>query len=147
MKFYKIRALALLYIVRFFARILFVEMVPIVSVAAIIRRGSDVLFVDLSYMKGVGLPGGIVQAGEDLEQALRREVKEETGLELVNCKYLGSVVSSTKGLATLSVVFSVEVSGEMRPSREGAPVWLDPKEALHRLSYDSNKIAIERYLN
>ena len=37
-----------------------------------------------------GLVAGFVETGETLEEAVRREVKEETGIEIENIRYFGS---------------------------------------------------------
>lgn len=63
-------------------------------VAAVIRDGDRVLLLERNpadYLGGLfELPGGLVEPGETLHQALRREVAEETGLILAaSDRYLG----------------------------------------------------------
>lgn len=66
-----------------------------VVVAAVIRDGKTALLLERNpqdYLGGLfELPGGLVETGETLSQALCREVAEETGLTLSGIdRYLGS---------------------------------------------------------
>ena len=64
---------------------------PIVSVEAIITRGNTTLLLKRNNSPAKGewwFPGGRIRRGESLEQALRREIKEETGLEITSCKLI-----------------------------------------------------------
>src|SRR5215213_5978266 len=56
-----------------------------VSAAAIITNDAgEVLLLNhvLRPFSGWGLPGGFLTAGEQPDQAIRREIREETGIEL-----------------------------------------------------------------
>ncbi len=58
---------------------------PVLAVSAAIFRGGKVLLVRRARSPGHGLftlPGGAVEAGETLHQAIIREVGEETGLAI-----------------------------------------------------------------
>ena len=58
---------------------------PFLAVSAAILRDGKVLLVRRARKPALGvytLPGGVVEAGETLEEALVREVREETGLAI-----------------------------------------------------------------
>jgi 8-oxo-dGTP diphosphatase len=64
---------------------------PLVGVGAVIIDGERVLLVQRAHepLKGEwSLPGGAVDVGETLHEAVRREIREETGLEV----HVGPVV-------------------------------------------------------
>ncbi len=148
MKFYKIRAFILIHISRILSAILNVELPPVVSVTALIKKNQELLFIDLSYLNGIGLPGGLVKVNEDIGNALKREIKEETGFDVINSKYLFSIPSSFRDIPTISIVFEVEVSGELNSSNEGKPFWSSPtNEVIEKLAYDGAKVVVRKYLN
>jgi mutator protein MutT len=65
---------------------------PVPAVAAIILRDREILLVKRGAEPGLGkwsVPGGSIEIGETLEEALKREVLEETGLEIVVGKLAG----------------------------------------------------------
>ena len=63
----------------------------------------------------LGFPAGLIDKKNDnVEKAIRRELKEETGLDLVEIKYVSPFVYSSSGMTdeSISIAF-VTVSGEL----------------------------------
>lgn len=58
---------------------------PIVGVGGIVFKGDEVLLARRGKEPAYGewsIPGGAVEVGETLEEALHRELREETGIEV-----------------------------------------------------------------
>ena len=64
-----------------------------------------------------GLPGGMVDWGEDIPTTVRRELAEETGLDLVKIRRLVGVYSAADRdprLHSICIVVAAEVEGKMQ---------------------------------
>ncbi len=75
-----------------------------------------IVLVQRSDSREWGLPGGIIDWGEDIPHAAKRELKEETGLDIVKIARLVGVYSSPDRdprLHSISVVLAAEVTGEL----------------------------------
>ena len=62
------------------------------AVIVLVHRGDEVLLVHARNFKTdfYGLVAGFVETGETLEEAVHREVEEETGIKIKNIRYFGS---------------------------------------------------------
>ena len=66
-----------------------------------------------------GLPGGMIDWGEDIPNAASRELKEETGLKLTKIRGLRGVYSDPQRdprIHSISVLIEVEAQGELNPT-------------------------------
>lgn len=93
---------------------------PKLTVDAVIEREDKILLIKRKnepYKGSWALPGGFVEYGEDVESAAKREVKEETNLDLKIKRFLG--VYSAPGRDPRGHVVSICFIAEAAGSEEG----------------------------
>jgi len=87
---------------------------PFTTVDAIIEIGDGIVAIKRSNPPfGWALPGGFVDYGESLEEAVTREAKEETNLDLINLKQFHTYSEPTRDprFHTIGTVFIAQGKG------------------------------------
>ena len=113
------------------------EKEPIDVVAGVIFSGDRLLLH--RRKKGDALegtwefPGGKVEEGETQEGALRREILEETGLEIEVEEKLGEVVHEYPHIHIRLIAYKAQAENRKMESREGTCRWVHPQEVEHYL--------------
>ena len=82
-----------------------------VGVRLLAIKEGEVLLVKHTYLDGWYLPGGGVQPGENLRDAIAREAAEEAGVELQELRLFGVYSSFLEGKSDHIVVFVCEAFG------------------------------------
>lgn len=75
------------------------------GVRVIMQRGDEVLLVKHTYQRHWYFPGGLVERGEMLDQAARREAREEVGATLGPLSLVGVFSNFDEGKADHITVF------------------------------------------
>jgi 8-oxo-dGTP pyrophosphatase MutT (NUDIX family) len=107
-----------------------IEREPLVVAQAVIVRESngtaEILLSVRSDVKGWELPGGTPEPGETIQQALVREVREETGLDVAVTGHVGDYVRTGFRPHTAQVYACRVIGGRLQSSRETPVVrWFD----------------------
>jgi ADP-ribose pyrophosphatase YjhB (NUDIX family) len=131
----------------------------IVAVDGIIENEKNEILLVKSRDKGVyTVPGGQVEVGENLMEALKREIREETGVEVEvgklicvssnTCTYQGY---NGYGLIPTKVMFGFTcnyISGELQVSDETSEtVWVEKEKVLNFITVPNLVKRFEAYLN
>ena len=98
------------------------------TVLCLIQDGDKILLQNRvkEDWKGYTLPGGHVEIGESFVDAVKREMKEETGLDVTNPKLVGVKQFPIKNGRYIVFLFKTEqFSGELVSSEEGQMEWID----------------------
>ena len=98
------------------------------TVLCLIEDGSRVLLQDRvkADWKGYTLPGGHVEKGESFVEAVIREMKEETGLDIFEPKLVGVKQFPIDGGRYIVMLYkATKFSGEVVSSEEGRMEWVE----------------------
>ncbi len=125
-----------------------------IGVGAVVFRGADVLLIrrgKAPFMGQWSIPGGGLDEGERLEDAARREVMEETGVEIRLLGLIGvyealPTARDGEGVLrhTLMIDYAAEwVAGEPVAGDDAvAAAFVNYEAALARVSWDLTRTAI-----
>jgi len=132
---------------------------PVAAVGALVtNEANELLLVRRARDPGKGrwgLPGGFVDRDETIEDAMRREVREETKLEVAQPRYLMSHPNDYDYKGIVSPVIDLFYTAQaispqnisLAKDELDFHLWVRPNEQhLNDMAFQSNRIAIEYWL-
>lgn len=131
---------------------------PMVGSGALIHKGGKVLLVKRNNEPNKGrwaLPGGLVELGERVEDAVRREVREEVGLD-IHLEGILDVVDDihydVRGKVKYHYILvdflAKRVGGRLRLNRESSSSkWFDLRQVQRANTSENTKAVVRRFLS
>ena len=125
-------------------------MCPVECAAFMLIQGNHVLAEQRKRTKqvmpgAVALPGGHLEAGEQPDEALRREVQEELGIVPIDVVYVCTLLHRSQEFRKLHYFAVTRWQGELQSHEAEAVLWI-PLDALSSLDLDVDRMAVAEYV-
>ena len=119
----------------------------LVSVAALVTNEKGEILLVNSPWRGWEYPGGLIEPGETFQQALRREVLEESGAEIEITGFVGICKNVERNIVNIDFTAKY-VGGELRTSEESTEVlWATPEQAMKMITFPLTKKRLSNMLS
>jgi 8-oxo-dGTP diphosphatase len=108
----------------------------ILAVSGLVRNTAGDVLMILSPLRGWEMPGGQVEEGEQLQDGLIREIREETGVIATVGQHVGTYINVKHPPKMIFSFLCDYVSGDLTTSDESLEVvWVNPADALARVTH------------
>ena len=123
------------------------EYTHLVSVAALVTNEKNQILLVKSPWRGWEYPGGLIEPGESFEAALKREVREEAGVEIEITGFVGICKNVERNIVNIDFTARY-VSGELTTSEESTEVgWFYSDEAFEIITFPLTKKRLAHMLS
>ena len=118
-----------------------------VSVAGLVTNEEGKILLVKSPWRGWEYPGGLIEQGETFQEALHREIREESGVEVEITGFVG--ICKNVGRDIVNIDFTARYTGgELTTSEESTEViWATPEEAFERITFPLTQKRLRQMLS
>ncbi len=118
-----------------------------VSAAALITNDRGEILLVKSPWRGWEYPGGLIEPGETFQEALRREVREEAGVEIEITGFVGICKNIERDIVNIDFTARY-TGGELRTSEESTEViWASVEQARELITFPLTRKRLENMLS
>lgn len=115
----------------------------IVAVSGLFYNDQGQILLVRTPHRGWECPGGQVECGEDLIEAVVREVQEETGCIVHVDRLVGVYTNPIPTTKVMFMFLGKHLSGEATTGDELETGWFSVTDALQRVTFGPNRLKLE----
>lgn len=118
----------------------------LVSVATLVTNDRGEILLVNSPWRGWEYPGGLIEPGETFQEALHREVREESGVEIEITGFVGICKNIERNIVNIDFTARY-LSGELKTSEESTEVaWVTPEKAFDMITFPLTRKRLQNML-